>query len=76
LRSSRRTSAATSTLPPRLTRDAAATRMLATIERRGIRAPQAIERRHKAGLERLIEAMTGEYLDASRLAYLFRMLAG
>lgn len=74
LRTAHRTTAAPSTLPPRLTREAAAGRMLATIERRGIRAPQAIERRHKAGLERLIEAMTGEYLDAARLAYLFRML--
>lgn len=62
-----------STLPPRLTRDAAAG-LIGRIERRCIRPPQTFERRHKAGLERLIEAMTREYLDASRLAYLFRML--
>jgi superfamily II DNA or RNA helicase len=58
-------------LPPRLTRAAAAARMIAAIERRGMRPPEAIERRHKAGLERLIATMTGEYLDATRLAYLF-----
>ena len=57
-------------LPPRLSRDAAAVRMIATLERRGVRTPEGLERRHKAGLERLIAAMAGEYLDPARIAYL------
>ena len=65
---------ATSTLRARLTRDTAAARMIALLERRGYRTTEAIERRHKAGLERLIESMSGEYLDAPRVAYLFRLL--
>ena len=63
------------TLPPRLARDAAAVRMVRLLERRGIRVPEAMERRHKAGLERLIAAMTAEYLDETRIGSLFAALA-
>ncbi|MGZ4810614.1 MAG: helicase-related protein, partial [Thermoanaerobaculia bacterium] len=63
------------TLPPRLTRDAAAVALIPMLERRGICVPESMERRHKAGLERLIAAMTGEYLDERRIESLFAALA-
>jgi len=65
---------ATTTLRARLTRDSAASRMITLLERRGYRTSETIERRHKAGLERLMETMSTEYLDAVRVAYLFRLL--
>ena len=65
----------TTTLPRRLTRDAAAVRMIRLLERQGIPVAQSIERHHKAGLERLIEAMTSEYLDQQRIERLFAALA-
>ena len=62
------------TLRPRLARDAAAVRLIHLLERRGIRTPEAFERRHKAGAERLIEAMSAEYLDDARIGWLFDAL--
>lgn len=63
------------TLPPRLTRDAAAVKLIPMLERRGIPVVESMERRHKAGLERLIAAMTGEYLDERRIESLFAAVA-
>lgn len=48
------------TLRPRLTKDASVTRLKADV-------PDALLRRHKAGLELLIEEMSREYLDQRRL---------
>ncbi len=50
-------------LRPRLTKDAAITRLHANV-------PDFLMRRHKAGLELLIDEMGREYLDASRIAHL------
>jgi len=56
------------TLRPRLARDAAALRLIRATERLGLSVPDAIERRHRAGLERLLAQMAGEFLDARRVA--------
>lgn len=48
------------TLRPRLTKEASITRLKAEV-------PDALLRRHKAGLELLIEEMSREYLDQRRL---------
>jgi superfamily II DNA or RNA helicase len=56
------------TLRPRLARDAAALRLIRAIERLGLDVPDAIERRHRAGLDRLLAEMAGEFLDAARVA--------
>lgn len=51
------------TLRPRLTRDAAITRLK-------LDGPEVLLRRHKAGLELLIEEMAREYIDDERIAHL------
>ena len=56
------------TLRPRLTRDATALRLIRAAERAGLETLPAIERRHRAGLERLLGEMAGEFLDAGRMA--------
>jgi superfamily II DNA/RNA helicase len=56
------------TLRPRLARDAAALRLIRAAERLGLGMPETIERRHRAGLERLLAQMAGEFLDARRVA--------
>ncbi|MGZ8781356.1 MAG: hypothetical protein ACXW31_15665, partial [Thermoanaerobaculia bacterium] len=50
-------------LRPRVTQDAALTRL-------NVRVPDHLIRRHKAGLELLIEEMSREYIDDARIAYL------
>jgi superfamily II DNA or RNA helicase len=59
---------------PRLTRNAAAVRFLAAAERAGFSLPETLERRHKQGIELLLREMTGEYLDARRIADLLAVL--
>ncbi len=54
------------TLRPRVTRDAAITRLKASV-------PDALLRRHKAGLELLIDEMSREYLDDARIAHLLAL---
>jgi superfamily II DNA or RNA helicase len=66
--------AATSTIRPRLARDATAVRFLAAAERAGFSLPETLERRHKQGIELLLREMTGEYLDACRIADLLAVL--
>jgi SNF2 family DNA or RNA helicase len=57
-------------LRPRVARDAAVLRLIA----RGIPVPPELKRRHKAGLERLIAEMSGEYLDERRMADLLALV--
>jgi superfamily II DNA or RNA helicase len=59
---------ATSTLRPRVAKDAAITRF-------NIPLPESLDRRHKAGLERLLAAMAREHLNARRLADLLAIAA-
>lgn len=63
------------TLRPRLAREAAALRLIRSLERIGVDVPDAIERRHRAGLERLMIEMAGEFLDVARVADLSALLA-
>ncbi|HET7437153.1 MAG TPA: DEAD/DEAH box helicase [Thermoanaerobaculia bacterium] len=63
------------TLRPRLTRDAAAVRFLRAAERAGLTAPESLARRHKAGIEQLLDAMSREYLDARRIEELAALIA-
>lgn len=56
------------TLRPRVTKEAAITRLNA-------RLPETLMRRHKAGLESLIDEMSRELLDDARIAYLVAMAA-
>lgn len=51
------------TIRPRIAKDAAITRLHAAV-------PDFLLRRHKAGIEQLIDEMSREYLDASRIAHL------
>ncbi|HEX6095820.1 MAG TPA: DEAD/DEAH box helicase [Thermoanaerobaculia bacterium] len=51
------------TLRPRVTREAAITRLRATV-------PDALFRRHKAGLELLIDEMSREHINDVKIAYL------
>lgn len=67
-------SAATPTIRPRLTRDAAAVRFLHAAERLRLQLPKSLFRRHRAGVELLLNEMTGEYLDESRVADLLAIL--
>ncbi|HEX8169545.1 MAG TPA: helicase-related protein [Thermoanaerobaculia bacterium] len=56
-----------STLRPRLARDAAYLRFADAAARAGLRLPESLARRHKAGIELLLDAMSREYLDQRRL---------
>ncbi len=64
-----------SVIRPRLTSAAAAVRFFVALERRGLSAPEWLERRHKAGLEQLLESMSGEELDRRRIDDLLAMAA-
>lgn len=66
---------APSVIRPRLTSAAAAVRFFAALERRGLSAPEWLERRHKAGLEQLLESMSVEELDRGRIDDLLAMAA-
>jgi superfamily II DNA or RNA helicase len=46
----------------------------AAAERRGFHLPEFADRRHKAGVERLLDAMSREYLDARRIAELLEIM--
>jgi superfamily II DNA/RNA helicase len=64
-----------STIRPRLASTAAAVRFIAAIERRGLSAPEWLERRHKAGLEKLLESMCDEELDGRHIDDLLALAA-
>jgi hypothetical protein len=55
---------ASPTLPPRLTGDGAYTRLRRATE---LDLPDLLARRHKAGIEQLMDEMSREYLDQRRL---------
>ena len=57
------------TLRPRVTRDAAIVRFGPD------RVPERARKRHRAGVERLLSTMSGEYLDDSKLRDLADLLA-
>lgn len=57
-------------LPQHLPKDAPALTLTRALRSRGLCAPPALTRRHRAGVELLFEAMAGEYLDTRRLAEL------
>ncbi len=61
-------------LPPRLPPDAAAVALLRALRARGLPLPPTLPRRHRAGVERLIEEMAREYLDEERLRELEAVL--
>jgi superfamily II DNA or RNA helicase len=64
-----------STLPPRVARDAAIVEFLSATKRMDLFVPAWLERRHKAGVERLLHAASREYLDRPRLDDLLAMIA-
>jgi superfamily II DNA or RNA helicase len=60
------------TLRPRVTRHAAFTRLHA----RDAALPELLARRHRAGIEQIIEEMSREYLDQRRIDDLVALVAG
>src|ERR1019366_2050321 len=54
-------------LPQHLPKDAPALALTRALRARGLCPPPALTRRHRAGVELLLDAMAGEYLDARRL---------
>lgn len=61
-------------LRPYVPKHSAIVNFAAAAERRGFTLPDALDRRHKAGLERLLDAMSREYIDAARVAHLIAIL--
>ncbi|MBV8515827.1 MAG: hypothetical protein JO197_00340 [Acidobacteria bacterium] len=62
------------TLRPRLARTAAYFTLADAAERAGLVLPDSLARRHRAGLELLMEEMAHEFLDARRLADLVALV--
>jgi superfamily II DNA or RNA helicase len=62
---------ASPTLPPRLTSDSAFARLRAATT---LALPEFLARRHKAGIEQLMEEMSREYLDQRRLDELIALV--
>lgn len=60
------------TLRPRVTSQAACVRLA----KRVAALPEILQRRHKAGIERIIEEMSREYLDQRRIDDLVALVAG
>ena len=60
------------TLPPRLASDSAFLRLRAAT---ALLLPEVLARRHKAGIERLMDEMSREYLDQRRLDDLLALVA-
>ena len=63
------------TLRPRLVAGAAVIRFAESVRPLGIELPSSIERRNRAGLERLLEAMSREYVDGRRMDDLLEIVA-
>jgi hypothetical protein len=63
-------------LPQRLTRQSAAVALIGALRRHGLTAPPSLARRYRAGVERLFEEMSHEYLDEHRLRDLLALLEG
>jgi superfamily II DNA or RNA helicase len=65
-----------STLRPRVARDAAVVRFFAALEKNGFATPEVLARRHRAGIERLLGAMSREFLDEKRVSELLALVGG
>lgn len=63
------------TLRPRVSCDAAVVRFRAAAEAAGFIIPARLDRRHKAGLERLLATMSAESLDDRKLSDLNQLIA-
>jgi superfamily II DNA or RNA helicase len=61
-------------LRPRVTNEAAAVRLSAALERVGRRLPEELARRHKAGIERLLDSLGRESLDDRKLCDISSLL--
>ncbi len=66
---------APSSIRPRLTSAAAAVRFFAAIERRGLSAPEWLERRHRAGLEQLLDSLARQEIDSGQIDDLLAIVA-
>jgi superfamily II DNA/RNA helicase len=62
-------------LRPRLTASSAAIHLIEAARRSGFALPETVARRHKAGLERLLDEMSREYLDRRKVDDLIALLA-
>ena len=67
-------SRSTLALPQRLPPDAAAVALLRALRAHGLPPPPTLPRRHRAGVERLLEEMAREYLDEERVRELAAVL--
>lgn len=61
------------TLRPRLTKTAAFFKLQEAAQKAGLTLPDALARKHPAGIERLMLEMSNEYLDRQRLAELLAL---
>jgi SNF2 family DNA or RNA helicase len=61
-------------LPQHIPRDAPQATLIRALDRRGLAAPPALLRRHRAGAERLIAETAGAFLDAQRICDLAALL--
>ena len=61
-------------LPAHLPRTSPAVALLVALRRRGLRPPDGIAARHRAGIERLFSEMATEYLDDRRVSDLTEVL--
>jgi superfamily II DNA or RNA helicase len=66
--------ASTTALPHHLPPDAPAVALLRALHAHGLAAPPTLLRRHRAGVEQLIEEMSREYLDEARVRELAAVL--
>ncbi len=61
-------------LPPRLTRDSAAVALIKALHAAGMPHPPQIARRYRAGIERLFNEMSREYVDDRRVRELLALI--
>jgi hypothetical protein len=57
-----------------VTRDSAALRFIRTARRYGLEVPECVAKRHRAGVERLLDEMSREYLDEKRVGDLLALI--
>lgn len=62
-------------LPPHIPQTSAPAALVRALDRRGLAVPPLLLRRYRAGAERLMAEMAGEYLDGPRLVTLAGLLA-
>ena len=61
-------------LPPRLSRDSAAVALIRRLRESGLAIPRTLARRYRAGIERLFNDMSAEYVDERRLRDLLALV--